>query len=289
MKIVKKLTLESFNNKLHNQLSEDAKANAEIRMVAKYIAEFLFNYGFSITTEYTNIVKSQNQDEPTITDPALKELLNNLGFGYQYPIDDAQKNSRGIYYPSQYRIYLNRDILTTEQELTSTLIHELRHALDDFKSNYSYKWIDKKLTQIQDPSQDPTTYAEYIKLSHEINARFSQVLLDIANDLDITRSNLRDKIIEYLTKHQITLKTLNAENDPKYKKASDRYKKLYGKAASFWQAYEKIKTQPQTQIGIPAIPKTAKTVSSNITKKPGFIQRVKDIAKNTVTGIFNKD
>jgi hypothetical protein len=291
MKIIKSLTVENFNNKLYNQLSEDAKANAEIRQVAHYIADFFIASKYKRGIPYSRILKAHSEDSPIITDIALTELLKNLTFLYREPKTPQEKNAYGIYYPTprtSEKIYLNSERLINKQELASTLTHELRHALDDLKSKYTAKWQDQQINQISDLS-DPGQYQRYLQLSHEVNARFSQILLDIANDQDITRSNLRDKIIEHLRKNQITLHTLNPEDDPKFKKASDRYKKLYAKAASFWQQYENIKTQPQTQISIPAKPTNARVVSNNITKKPGFIQRVKDIAKNTVNNIFSKN
>jgi hypothetical protein len=289
MKIIKSLTVENFNNKLHSQLSEDAKANAEIRQVAQYIADFFIASNYNYGIPYSMILKKHNKDSPIITDTALTALLKNMTFIYRKPKNTEQQNSYGIYHPiprGSEKIYLNADRLTNKQEIASTLTHEIRHALDDLKSKYTAKWQDQQIHQVDDPS-DPVQHQQYLKLSHEVNARFSQVLLDIANDTDITRSNLRDKIIEYFRKNQITLHTLNPENDQKFRKASDRYKKLYGKAASFWQQYEKIKTQPQTQISIPAIPKSAKTIDSKPTVKPGFIQKIRDIAKNTVKGIFS--
>jgi hypothetical protein len=276
---------ELMSDETHNQLSEDAKANAELIMVAKYVAKFLFKTP-DTTIKFTDIVKSQNKD--VITDLALKALLDNLYFYYKAPFLPFQRGKRGSYSNLMGRplIWANSLIITNEQTLTHVLIHELRHALDDFKSNYSKKWQDKTKIPplvIHTPEQNNKFLQAYYKLTHEVNARFAQVLLDIADDTNITRSNLKDKISEYLTKHHITVDTLNAENDPKYQKAKDRYKKLYSKAASFWQAYAKNKTQLQTEIGIPEIPKTA---SANIAKKPGFIQRVKDIAKKAVTSIF---
>lgn len=275
---------ELMEDETHNQLSEDATAIAELRMVTKDIAKFLYNMPPRNTTiKYDEIVKSQNKPVPTITDPALKEILNELNFLYTSPRLPAQQGKHAVYMGHKL-IWLNRDSLTTEQLIASGLIHELRHALDNFKSNFSGKYMDQntlRFNLIQRPSYD-----EYLKLSHEVNARFAQVLLDIADDPNITRSNLKDKLREYFTKHHITLQILNAENDPKYKKANDRYKKLYSKAASFWQAYEKIKaTQPQTDMDIPEIPKAA---SVSIAKKPGFIQRVKDFATKAVASIFSE-
>jgi hypothetical protein len=271
-------------------VSEDAKANAEINQVAKYVADFFISSKYNYGIPYSIIVKTHDQDSPTITDPALVELLKNITFLYRAPKTSQEQNVYGTYHPrplGSETIWLNSQELTDRQELASTLTHELRHALDDLKSGYTAGWQDKQVDQMGDPSA-PGQYQRYLQLSHEVNARFSQALMDMANDPDITRSNLRDKIIQYFRKNKITLQTLNTDNDPKLQKANDRYQRLYAKAASFWQAYEKIKTQPQTAFGIPPIPKSATTVISTKpnTAKQSMSDYIKNFASTVVKQLF---
>ena len=63
--------------------------------------------------------------------------------------------------------------------LQSILIHEIQHAIDDFKSN-------GKAFDSQPGSIDKIAVSrdDYLKYPHEVNARFTQALLDIQDMLD---------------------------------------------------------------------------------------------------------
>lgn len=99
--------------------------------------------------------------------------------------EDIEKGPRGevygIWYSGISTIVLNREWLTSKQ-LQSTITHELRHALDDYKSKFqankdsgSYSIPKKK--EHRKAERDPELgNLNYVAQPAEINARFVQVL-----------------------------------------------------------------------------------------------------------------
>jgi hypothetical protein len=59
----------------------------------------------------------------------------------------------------------------------STLVHEIQHAVDDYLSNGKYR--DKNHAKAKDQLYNNQNYDDYYKLSHEINARYTQTVSDM--------------------------------------------------------------------------------------------------------------
>lgn len=81
------------------------------------------------------------------------------------------------------------------ENAVSKLIHELRHALDDVKSGGKFLQGKKTIT----PRSHSSKESEYLSLPYEINARFSQALKDIVDDLRGTKPSKDDIITSILT------------------------------------------------------------------------------------------
>lgn len=79
----------------------------------------------------------------------------------------------------------------TDTDLTSDLVHELRHALDDVKS--AGKFLQGRKTSTPRSSKDDPRSA-YLSLPLEINARFSQAIHSIVKDLQGTAPGRKDII-----------------------------------------------------------------------------------------------
>lgn len=108
------------------------------------------------------------------------------------------------------------------KDLTSELVHELRHALDDIKS--SGRFLQGKNTSTpRSTSSDPRS--AYLSLPLEINARFSQAIHSIIKDLTgttPTRKEIMDAIrIEFFVQN-ITAFFPNKMNDPAYRRLFTR-------------------------------------------------------------------
>lgn len=108
----------------------------------------------------------------------------------------------------------------TDKDLTSELVHELRHALDDIKS--SGRFLQGRTATPRATGDDNQSY---LSLPLEINARFSQAIRSIANDLagtDPSRNDIIQAIkIEFLSR-DITQFFPKKTEDPAYRRLFSR-------------------------------------------------------------------
>jgi hypothetical protein len=155
------------------------------------------------------------------------------------------KNPRGVWWADGPTITLNADHISSER-IKSTIVHELRHALDDLKSkgragtSIGYDTPKKKDHRKKDP------YAKnfpYLAKPSEINARFSQVLDGLTDSIS-KNSNMDPK---QLWDHEVkVLKRLFIMHDisslfPEKEQSKD-YKRLMKRAADFIQKEIKYMT-----------------------------------------------
>jgi hypothetical protein len=77
--------------------------------------------------------------------------------------------------------YLMRDIIV---KYRSTLVHEIQHVIDDWLSNGKFK--DKNHNSAMYKAHYQQEYDDYYKLSHEINARYTQVVSSMGYSLSYT-------------------------------------------------------------------------------------------------------
>ncbi len=103
-----------------------------------------------------------------------KELNSNSG---------AKEAAAGMWVAPTDDMILNMDYFGT-RTLKSVIAHELRHALDDVKSDYKTSRPEKRYNQpkkkpVDAAPEDEKDYVRYLAQPAEINARFVQVLHDL--------------------------------------------------------------------------------------------------------------
>lgn len=96
------------------------------------------------------------------------------------------KSAAAAYDPDTKTIIVPR----IDKDLTSELVHELRHALDDVKSSGRFLQGRKTTT----PKSADNARTAYLSLPLEINARFSQAIHSIIKDLAGTNPSRKDII-----------------------------------------------------------------------------------------------
>ncbi len=158
-------------------------------------------------------------------------------------LDSNSKNEDGtigMWIAANDDLVLNMEYLGTNT-LKSVIAHELRHALDDYKSDFKTSDFERKYNkpkkEYQGVTADPEKgNAEYLSQPAEINARFVQVLHDLvpvikrAAALDTVKGKqLVDRAFQkLLDSHQISM--LFPE-----KTASKQYKRLVKRGVDFMQ------------------------------------------------------
>lgn len=162
----------------------------------------------------------------------------------EYLSDDAKRHVYGLWDANLNTIILNYDYIASNS-IKSVITHELRHALDDYKSefraNRSKKYSTPKNKMHRrdygdDPYVDPALKARpYLARPAEINARFAEVLHGITSQVQhagkkVDPSGLRDRVIWSLDKlmDQRHIKELFPE-----KEKSRAYKRLMKRAVDF--------------------------------------------------------
>lgn len=151
------------------------------------------------------------------------------------PVFDAPD---GVWFAASNTIVLNADYLSSIH-MKTIITHELRHALDDIKSEYrvsnSQKYSTPKKKSFRKVTNDPHMGdLPYLAQPAEINARFAQVLDDLIGKVKrvahLPTKDARDKLhnqIKYgFDKHNIS------HLFPEKEKSRD-YKRLMKRAADF--------------------------------------------------------
>lgn len=153
----------------------------------------------------------------------------------------AQGNPMGCWFPGEKTIRLNSDKINAKG-MKSVISHELRHVLDDMKSDYgaskSSRYFTAKDKSLRPGSGDPyTDHMSYLAQPAEINARFVQVLNIMVKVIEVAVKKLPEekrnayimkKLGEYMQHFHIS------ELFPEKEKSKD-YKRLMKRAADFIQ------------------------------------------------------
>jgi hypothetical protein len=139
---------------------------------------------------WLNGIRLADLSLPGVSDPEINRMLNRVKVRLSNHYNDKNTNTLGAYvtYDNGSRVidlYLPRlkEVATevghrTPNMIRSTLVHEMQHALDDIKSEGKFDSpAMKKQNKTGDEEQQ---YRQYLKLPYEINARFTQAILDIA-------------------------------------------------------------------------------------------------------------
>jgi len=150
-------------------------------------------------------------------------------------------NPIGCWFPEEKVVRLNSDKINAKG-LKSVISHELRHVMDDVKSDFkaskSSKYFTPKNKSLKPGSGDPyTDHAAYLAQPAEINARFVQVLNIMTKAIEVAVQKLppekvdafiMKKLGEYMEHFHI------AEIFPEGTKSKD-YQRLMKRAMDFIQ------------------------------------------------------
>ncbi len=121
----------------------------------------------------------------------LNKVTLELQSGFGLKARDGRSNDgptgsiiKGLWDGNNGTLVLNKDYVGTKS-IKSTIAHELRHALDDYKSNgeafkIGGRYVTPKKKEHRKPTNDPYFgNVAYLAEPAEINARFVQVLHDL--------------------------------------------------------------------------------------------------------------
>jgi len=179
------------------QLIETVDEISDLQTAAKFVSNFVAKYGKKLNPSdpdeddedfftysppsYSLLAMSSTLGIPRIKfkTETVNKLLNDvnpLDFYFNLPI---LKNVYGMFFKNSNAIGINvNNIKQDKKDLQSTLVHELQHALDNFKSKNTL--FDKGF-ETPTPG-DEKSMNRYYKQQHEVNARFSQMLYTLAKE-----------------------------------------------------------------------------------------------------------
>lgn len=240
-------------------LKEDVAETKDLMAIAHYISQWMMsdankNEYDTEELEIRDIQQITGRKIPDIKTYAVKWLLFKpvpeatrvpLKFVTHLP-KNTFKGERGSYFPPPYHsININLDyILAKKGNPTSTILHELQHALDDLKSG------GRVLNKYVSPESD---FAGYLKHPSEINARFSQALWDLATNYEtVARSDVHRAITRNLAQHSMRSQDFE---DPR------EYRRLITRAYKFLDDVSQIIDKKE---------------------KPGFVQTVKNLIRKWI-------
>jgi hypothetical protein len=157
----------------------------------------------------------------------------------------------GLWYPVTSTMVLNKDYLGSNA-LRSTVAHELRHALDDYKSDFranaSTKYRTPKNPDYREVTKDPVLGdVNYLAEPAEINARLVQVLVDMTSVISRAAKlepkdadALIDKYLKQSMKnHKITSLFPEKEKSKDYKRIMKRVADFIDKELTYQRKSDK--------------------------------------------------
>lgn len=226
-------------------------------------------------TSLGNFITNSNVMIQFIVTRKENGTLGNYGFSAEKEFDTTRSRSIRLFYgksmseklwkdKNEYRVVDGKDLyFTFWYAFHSTLEHELQHAYDDYRSNSHVfltkgyeKFVNKYSTENaaeidSDFIKSSEKNKQYLRLQHEINARFTQAI----NNIHFTDSDFRETIegVPYLT---YTMKPIEKLlRDFKYEFSgwnamTDKTKKnLYRKVSQYWhKEQEGLSTKNKLEI-----------------------------------------
>jgi hypothetical protein len=213
-------------------LCEDARELNDIHLVAEFVDRFFKNYSDLSMPTLRDMHNLSQVPLPKIQSVALNKVLFNEGLAFA--VRPSNSKSWASFSESGL-VIINQDLLKTPLEFRLRVIsHELQHALDHHKSN-------GKFTDPQFRKKPDFTIDDYHKFSHEINARFTELLFVLAKH-NPARSNLESVIHQLMAHFKLTKDFLGTGEV-----ADKRERRLRSRAALFWQEYQNIIAEPHTK------------------------------------------
>lgn len=154
-------------------LNEDTAEYQDLAQVANYVADYMIKYKPMQFVTASDMAKQLQF--PIITAGTLINLLFDVDIAFALIHPKHAEGALGWYEPNDYTITVDKRMVRHKPELVTTLAHEIQHALDDFKS------AGKAMKKPEGYAGYKDDFAAYLKLHPEINARFTQALLDIVD------------------------------------------------------------------------------------------------------------
>lgn len=152
-------------------LNEDTEEYRDLNTISKYVADYMIKYKPMQFVTASEMAKQMQF--PTITAGAMINLLFDVDLAFALIPPKKAEGALGWYEPEQHTITVDKRMVRHRPELVTTLAHEIQHALDDFKS------AGHALRKPADYTGYKDDFVKYLKLHPEVNARFTQALLDI--------------------------------------------------------------------------------------------------------------
>lgn len=173
---------------------------------------------------------------PQVNDPVINRMLQTIKVRMLDHIKDNNPGTMGSYieYDSGVKsieLYLPAIINYAKEvghlpanQIRSTFIHEMQHAVDDIKSQGKFDNIDSKAAQQNTAGSVEQRHRQYLKLPYEINARFTQAILDIALQYNKIEGPYR---LQDLIKNAFKNHNLDVASNRQYKHLATRAYKFF--------------------------------------------------------------
>ena len=152
-------------------LNEDSVEYQDIVKVSHYVTDYLIKYRPKVFTTVSQM--ADKLPFPEIKAGTLINLLFDVDLAFALIPPKKAEGALGWYEPEQHTITVDQRMIRHRPELVTTIAHEIQHALDDFKSS------GHALRKPADYTGYKDDFVKYLKLHPEVNARFTQALLDI--------------------------------------------------------------------------------------------------------------
>jgi hypothetical protein len=233
--------------RFHELIIETAEENQIINLVSKAAAASVGNtvrgkipdFDRSQTIDYSELSDAgydiNSMAIPKVESPKIAQSLEDLKVVLRYEPHKSNDLDMGGYAPQSHAIILNvPDIKTWAQHknrsfddvVQQTLAHEIQHAVDKTKSG------GRALKRDSNTASASTDFGGYLNLPHEINARFTEALLDISRVV----ANWREQGVKTTTNDLVKLIKQKFSDNRLDKLEGDKLKRLYGRVYQFYQA-----------------------------------------------------
>ena len=231
----------------HEIIVETAEENQIINLIAKAAADSVGDivrrkipaFDGKEQIDYSTLSDAgypiQDMKIPEIESPTLKNALSDLKIVLRYEPHKSSDLDMGGYSVNSNAIILNVPDIKTwadyknksfDSVVQQTLAHEIQHSLDKSKSGGA------ALKRNEKTASASTDFAGYLNLPHEINARFTEALLDISRDF----ADLRERGADMTTDELVKLIKQKFADNRLDKLESEKLKRLYGRVYQFYQA-----------------------------------------------------
>lgn len=153
-------------------VNEDTDEHRDLLAIAEYVADYLISYK---PKEFVTISDMAHYRKvPQFNSGVMINLLFDYETRFTLAKPRILQGTTAYYDKEDNDIVLDKRLVRFRDKLISILVHEIQHALDNYKSHGKamrpHKDVDIKT---------PEGYKSYLERPQEINARFSQALNDI--------------------------------------------------------------------------------------------------------------